>query len=232
MLPMLPLCGSRAMQMPVNSGMVGCPPVMIPMMPMAGAPFLCPPNNLNMFSTTSMMSEYDSQMYGRFRHVEREDPRYRHAPFDWYRPPKQRYNIVHEDAAVVTLDGPVPIGDFYRYYIYGDDMDEYDDYDDDDSTSFGSEEYDDLTDPSYEPRSTGYRRYPRRNRNFDDRDINTGRRLNRSSMGTNNYSSVYPNRRPGIPTSSTRPSTFRGNRTLAGDDDFDDAASDNSTYAN
>jgi hypothetical protein len=229
MMPMLPLCDSRAMLMPVNSGMMGAQPAMIPMMPMAPASFLCPPNNFNMFSTTSLMSDYDSQMYGRFRHVEREHPRYRHAPFDWYRPPKQRHNIIHEDAAVLTMDGPVPIGDFYRYYIYGDDMDDDYDDDDDDSASFASEEYDDLGGPSYEPRSIGYRRYARGDRDFDDEDIDP---LNRSSMGRNNYSSLYPNRRTTIPTGSTRPSTFRGNRTLAGDDDFDDAASVNSTYAN
>jgi hypothetical protein len=226
MIPMLPLCGSPAMLMPVSSGMMGCAPAIIPMMPMASAPMLCPPNNLNMLSTTSIMSEYDSQMYGRFRHVERDHPRYRHAPFDWYRPPKQRYNIVHEDAAVVTLDGPVPLGDFYRYYIYGDDYDDYDDYDDNDSASFASEEYDDLGESSYEPRSIGYRRYGRGDPAVDD-DVS----LNRSSMGTGNYSSLYPNRRTGIPTGTNRP-PMRGTRTLAGDDDFDDAASVNSTYAN
>jgi hypothetical protein len=202
---------------------------MVPMMPMASAP-LCPPN-LNMFSTTSMMSEYDSQMYGRFRHVERDHPRYRHAPFDWYRPPKQCYNVVHEDAAVVTLDGPVPIGDFYRYYIYGDDYDDYDDYDDD-SSSFVSEEYDDIGGSSYEPRSVGYRRYGRRDPALDDEGIDADLQIARSSMGRSRYSSLYPNRRTGVPGSTTRPPAFRGTRTLAGDDDFDDAASVNSTYAN
>jgi hypothetical protein len=204
--------------------MMGVQPAMMPMVPMVGAPMLCQPNNLNMFSTTSIMSEFDSKMYGRFRHVEREDPRYRHAPFDWYRPPKQNYNIVHEDAAVVTLDGPVPIGDFYRYYIYGDDMD--DDYDDDDSTSFASDEYDDIGGPSYEPRSAGYRRNPR---DFDDDDIDP---LNRSSMDPGNYSSLNSNRRTMNPIGTTRRPPIRGNRTIAGDDDFDDAASVNSTYAN
>jgi len=207
--------------MPVNSGMMGVQPAMVPMMPMAGSPFLCPPNNFNMFSTTSLMSEFDAQLYGRFRHVERDDPRYRHAPFDWYRPPKQRYNVVHEDAAVVTLDGPVPIGDFYRHYIYGDDMD----YDyDDDLTSFASDDYDDVVE-QYEPRSVGYRRYAR---DFDDEDIGP---LNRPSRGRDNYSSLNTNRRTTIPTAPIRPS-MRGTRTIAGDDDFDDAASVNSTYGN
>ena len=77
MIPMLPLCDSRAMRMPFGQGMPGMAPVMVPMMPMASAPVLCPMNNPNMFSTTSMMSELDSRMYGRFRHVEREHPRYR-----------------------------------------------------------------------------------------------------------------------------------------------------------
>ena len=216
MIPMLPICDPRAMLMPVNSGMMGAAPAM---MPMVAAPMLCPPNNFNLCSMTSTMSEWDSKLYGRFRHVEREHPLYRHAPFDWYRPPKQRCNIVHEDAAVVTLDGPVPIGDFYRYYIYGDDGDDYDDdeydyYDDDDSTSFLSDEYDDVGGSSYEPRSVGYRRNPR-DPDYDDEDPSI-----RSSIGRENYSS-RPIRPP-----------IRGNRILAGDDDFDDAASVNSTYAN
>ena len=190
MMPMLPLCDSRAMCMPVCSGMMPAAPAMVPMMPMACAPMMCAPNNLNLFSTTSLMSEYDSKLYGRFRHVEREDPRYRHAPFDWYRPPKQYYNVVHEDAAVVTLDGPVPIGDFYRHYIYGDesDDDDYDDdyYDDDESDSFTSDDYDDVEGPSYEPRSLGYRRNPR---DIDD-DIGPSNRPTRGS----NYSSLNANR--------------------------------------
>lgn len=225
---MLPLCDSRTTMVPVNSGMMGCAPAMIPMMPMAPAPLMCPPN---MFSTTSMMSEYDSQMYGRFRHVEREHPRYRHAPFDWYRPPKQGHNIVHEDAAVVTLDGPVPIGDFYRHYIYGD-YDDYDDYDDDDSDSFESEEYDDTLEPPYEQRTAGYQRYPRRGRGLDDDDIIPGRRPYRPSRGSGNYLAPYPNRQTGTSRTATRPPAYRGTRTLAGDDDFDDTASVNSTYAN
>jgi len=224
MMPMLPLCNSPAMLMPANSCMMGIQPAMVPMVPMVGAPMLCPPNNFNMFSTTSIMSEFDSKLYGRFRHVEREHPQYRHAPFDWYRPPKQQCNIVHEDAAVVTLDGPVPIGDFYRYYIYGDGMN--DDYDDDDSTSFGSEEYDDVGGASYEPRSIGYRRNPR---DFDDEDIDP---LNRSPMGAGNYSSLNSSRRTTNPIGRTRAPLIRGNRTIAGDDDFDDAASVNSTYGN
>lgn len=219
---MMPLCDSRAMMMPVNTGMLGATPAMVPMMPM-----VCAPNNINLFSTTSLMSEYDSKMYGRFRHVEREHPRYRHAPFDWYRPPKQYYNVVHEDAAVVTLDGPVPIGDFYRHYIYGDDTDdEYDDdyYDDDDSSSFTSDDYDDAEGPSYEPRSVGYRRNARADDDDDD-NIGLPRRPLRNS---GNYSSLNPNRSG---TNPIRP-PVRGTRTVAGDDDFDDAASQNSTYRN
>jgi hypothetical protein len=233
MIPMLPLCNSQAMLMPMNPGMMGVSPAMVPMMPITGPPFLCPPNNFNMCSTTSTMNEYDSQMYGRFRHVEREHPRYRHAPFDWYRPPKQRHNIIHEDAAVVTLDGPVPIGDFYRYYIYGDDDggdydDDYDEYDDDDSASFASEGYDDTGEPSYEPRSVGYRRYPQRDQDLDDEDIDN--RL--PSAGARNYTTLTPNRRPTNPSGTGRSAAYRGTRTAAGDDDFDDARSDNSTYGN
>lgn len=231
MMPMLPMCDSRAMLMPVNTGAMGCAPAMVPMMPMAAAPLMCPPNNLSMFSTTSLFSEYDSQMYGRFRHVEREHPRYRHAPFDWYRPPKQAHNIIHEDAAVVTLDGPVPIGEFYRHYIYGDDDDYYDEYDDDDSSSFLSDDYDDTIEPSYEPRSVGYQRYGRRGPAFDDvDDFGPSRPSYPSSRGRGSY----PNRRTGgggaIP--QTRFPPVPGTRTLAGDDEFDDAASVNSTYAN
>jgi len=234
MMPMLPVCNQRPMLMPVNTGMIGASPCMVPMMPVTGPPMLCPPNNFNLCSTTTMMGEYDSQMYGRFHHVEREHPRYRHAPFDWYRPPKQPHNVIHEDAAVVTLDGPVPIGDFYRYYIYGDgyDDDEYDEYDDNDSTSFASDEYDDIGEPSYEPRSVGYRRYPQRDQDLDDEDNNNRLASNRSSMGTRNYTTLDPNRRSSNRGNTNRSSAYRGSRALPGDDDFDDARSDNSTYGN
>ena len=219
MMPMVPICDPRAMLGPVNSRMLGAVPAMMPMMPMVGGPMMCAPNNFNICSMSSTMSEWDSKLYGRFRHVEREHPLYRHAPFDWYRPPKQCYNVIHEDAAVVTLDGPVPIGDFYRHYIYGDDGDDddyYDYYDDDDSSSFASDEYDDVGGSSYEPRSLGYRRNPP---DFDDdEDYDPS---NRSSIGRRNYSSLNSTRSP-----------IRGNRTLAGDDDFDDTASVNSTYGN
>ncbi|CAM4772138.1 unnamed protein product [Rotaria magnacalcarata] len=248
MMPMLPMCDSRAMLMPMGQGMSGMAPAMVPMMPMAGGPMMpmaggpmmpmaggpmyYPMNNLNMFSTTSIMSEYDRHMYGRFRHVEREHPQYRHAPFDWYRPPKQRHNIIHEDAAVVTHDGPVPIGDFYRYYIYGDEDDDQDDYDDRDeyyeddehSSSFDSDDYDDTVDPSYEQRAAGYRRNPREAPGFADE--NTG--MNRPSMGRNNLGAANANRRTTFPTTTARPA----NRTLGRNDNFDDAASVNSTYDN
>jgi hypothetical protein len=227
MIPMLPMCQSHAMPMSCNHGMMGMSPVMMPMMPMPNAPYMCAPNNMDLFSTTSIMSEYDSHMYGRFRHVEREHPTYRHAPFDWYRPPKQHCHIIHEDAAVVTLDGPVPLGDFYRHYIYGDDMDDYDDYDDDDLSSFDSDEYDDTIEP-YEPRPAGYRRYPGEDQDLED-DIGARLPSNRTAMGRGNYAALNANRRTGVPT---RPSAYRGNRTLAGDDEFDDAASVNSTYGN
>ena len=175
-----------------------------------------------------MTNEYDSHMYGRFRHVEREHPQYRHAPFDWYRPPKQYHNIVHEDAAVVTNDGPVPIGDFYRYYIYGDDEeygDDYDDDDDEDSSSFESDDYgDDIEQSSYEPRSVGYRRGPRLDPDMDD----VSEAPYRPAARTGPYTTLNSGRSaPRVP-----PTRYQGNRTLAGDDDFDDAASVNSTYGN
>ncbi len=47
MIPMLPLCQSNAMPMSCNPGLMGMSPVMVPMMPMGGAPFLCPPNKFN-----------------------------------------------------------------------------------------------------------------------------------------------------------------------------------------
>ena len=175
-----------------------------------------------MMSTSTLMSEYDSQMYGRFRHVERDHPKYRHAPFDWYRPPKQCYNIIHEDAAVVTMDGPVPIGDFYRHYIYGDEYDEYDEYEDDDSTPYDSDDYDHIGDSSYEARSTDYRRYPQRSSDFDDDDIPA-----RSALSGRNNSTFDPNRR-----STAASNLNRRTRLATGDDDLDDAASINSTYGN
>ncbi|UJR37067.1 hypothetical protein I4U23_029772 [Adineta vaga] len=229
MLRMLPMCNSRPLCMPMSSPICGPASSMVPMMPMAPAPMVCSPNVMSMFSTSTLMSEYDAQMYGRFRHVEREHPRYRHAPFDWYRPPKQNCLIIHEDAAVVTMDGPVPIGDFYRHYIYGDD---YDDYDDDDSGTYTSEEYDDMDVPSYEARSVGYRRYPQRSSDFDDDDDDADDIHARSSLNGRNYSTLNPNRRPTTLPNTNRPSNYRRNRTLAGDDDFDDAASVNSTYGN
>lgn len=229
MIPMLPLCDPRSMCMPFSYGAPAMgAPAMIPMVPIANAP-ICPPmNNISMFSTTSIMGEYDKHMYGRFRHVDRDDPRYRHAPFDWYRPPKQCCNVIHEDAAVVTHDGPVPIGDFYRYYIYGDDFsDEEDDYyeDDDygDTSSFDSDEYDDTIEPSYEQRPQGYHRNPRMAPNFGD-NVNPSRQ----PMGTHNPTPMTPNRRGPHPSSTMRPTARTGPR----GDDFDDAASDNSTYRN
>lgn len=89
--------------------------------------------------TSVMSNESDSRLYGRFRHVPREQLGYRHTPFDWYRPPQLRYDIVHEDAAVMTLDGPVPMEDYYRYRLYENDLDEYDDYDDDETISYESD---------------------------------------------------------------------------------------------
>jgi hypothetical protein len=103
--------------------------------------------------------------------------------------------------------------------------DDYDDYDDD-SSSFLSDEYGDIGGRSYEPRSVGYSRNPL---SLDDDDIDP---LNRSSMGRGNYSSLNSNRRNTNATGPIRPPPVRGTRTLAGDDDFDDAASVNSTYAN
>ncbi|UJR09131.1 hypothetical protein I4U23_013378 [Adineta vaga] len=222
---MLPICSSQPMLMPV------VPQMFVPMVPIQAAPMFCPPNYMNLCSTTTMSSEGDSRMYGRFRHVERELPGYRHAPFDWYRPPKQRFNVIHEDAAVVTLDGPMPIGDFYRHYIYGDDMDDYDydyEYDDDDddggdASSYESEEYGNTS------RNTGS---SRRNRNQGNLNYREGRNsnipLNQQSNRTDTYSTLDPIRRRNIPP----PSNTRRKNSTAGDDDFDDAASVNSTYGN
>ena len=223
MIPILPLCDPRVMLVPVNPSMIGNVPVMTPM---AGSSLPCPVNNLDMSLTTSLTSKYDSHIYGRFRHVAREDPGYRHAPFDWYRPPKQYYNIVHEDAAVVTHDGPVPIGDFYRYYIYGD---EVGDNDDNSPSSLGSDEDDNVRQSSYEARTAGYQRSARTSPDLDNEDTESSLPRNRLS---NNYTTLAPNRRTGIPPPTTRSSIYRGNRTLTGDDEFDDAASVNSTFAN
>ena len=210
---MLPLCDSHSMLMPANSCMTGIPHIMVPMMPVQPTPIVCPPNNINMCLSTTMTNKYDSRMYGRFRHVGRDQPSYRHAPFDWYRPPKQRYDVVHEDAAVITLDGPMPIGDFYRYYIYGEGI-----YDDgDDTSSYESEE------SSYEPRGSSYRRPNRVEPYFNDDEE---RNSNQQSTRTNNYSTLDPNRR-----STNLPlSNYQRNRPSAHDDD--DTASINSTYGN
>jgi hypothetical protein len=225
MIPMLPLCDSRAMCMPINVGGFGASPVMMPMMPMAGAPLLYPPNQFNLASMSTVTNEYDSHMYGRFRYVERDDTRYRHAPFDWYRPPKQYHHVVHEDAAVVTADGPVPIGDFYRYYIYGDD----DDDDAEDSlSSFDSIDNDDDEQGSYEPRRSDYRRDSRL-----DQDVDNG--SYRPQTRQDIYSTLNSTRRSRTgPSSGTdnQSSRNRATGTLAGDDDFNDAASVNSTYGN
>jgi hypothetical protein len=104
MISILPFCNYYPMY-----------PGMIPMMPVPFAP---------MFLSTTMTDEYDSDMYSRFRHVKRDHPRYRHAPFDWYQPPKEHHKIVHEDAAVVTVDGPIPVADFYRFHVYNDGSDD------------------------------------------------------------------------------------------------------------
>ena len=222
--PMLP----QAMCMPMAPSL--CPmPAMVPMVPIASAPMLCPANPMDFCSMSTMTNEYDARMYGRFRHVEREHPQYRHAPFDWYRPPKQYHHVVHEDAAVVTLDGPVPLGDFYRHYIYGDDYDdEYDDdddYDDQRSSLLESDGYDDEDDdvierraPPYEARSVDYRRGARRNPYLDDQSDDLAPSPARR---TGPYTTLSSTRRP-TPAS----------RNVAGDDEFNDAASVNSTYAN
>lgn len=94
MVPMSPLCYSSPMFMPRNSGMIGIPPMMVPMLP-------GPLHNINLCPSRTITNEYDSHMYGRFRHVERDDPQYRHTPFDWYRPPEQQHHVVHEDTASV-----------------------------------------------------------------------------------------------------------------------------------
>jgi len=216
---MLPFCNFY----PIEPGMIGVPPIMVPRLPILPAPIIRPPNNINMCLSTTITNEYDSYMYGRFRHVGRDYPLYRHIPFDWYQPPKQRHNVVHEDAAVLTLDGPVPIGDFYRYYIYGESMNDSD-YDDE-LTSYESEEY---NEPSYEQRSTGYRRQSREEPEFDDEEEgNSSILLNRQSMRTGNYPTYNSNRRTTIP-----PSNYSRNRSSPGDDDFNDAASVNSIYNN
>ncbi|CAF0849909.1 unnamed protein product [Rotaria sordida] len=227
MIPMLPMCAPRVRLMPCNPRMACVAPAMVPMMPMTGSPAVCPMNKSNMFSITSLMSELDSHLYGRFRHVERENPCYRHAPFDWYRPPKQCCHVIHEDAAVVTHDGPVPIGDFYRYYIYGDNIDDYGD-----SSSLESDDYDDLVEPPYNARTRGYQGGFQREPDFYNGNAIASQRYNRSPMGIGNYTTLNTNRRTMNPASATRSSNFRGTRTLAGDDDFDDAASVNSTYGN
>ncbi|CAF1276683.1 unnamed protein product [Adineta steineri] len=226
---MLPVCNSHSMLMPTNPCMTGVQHVMVPMMPVQPVPIICPPSNVNMCLSTTIPNEYNSQAYGRFRHVERDRPSYRHAPFDWYRPPKHRYDVVHEDAAVVTLDGPMPIGDFYRYHIYGEGTD---DYDYDDSSSYGTEEYDDdLDDSSYDPRGPTHRRQTRSDSYINDDDETIPNLpLNQQPIRPSNYSTLDPNRRNIIPSSSS----YQRNRSTTGanDNDFDDAGSVNSTYGN
>jgi hypothetical protein len=208
--PMLPMCQSQPMLVPA------VPPMMVPMVPVQPAAMLYPPNYANMCMTTITSNEDDSRRYGRFRHVEREVPSYRHAPFDWYRPPQQRYDIVHEDAAVVTLDGPMPMGDFYRYYIYGEGVDEYDD--DDGASSYESDVYEEI--PSY----SGGRR-SRSSFNYGE-EASSRPLFNQWSNSTSGYSTLDPTRRSSIPT----PAASRPSRFAARDDDFDDSASVNSTY--
>lgn len=239
-MPMLPMCNSQPMCMPMAPNVCSMP-AMVPMVPMVNTPMLCPANMMNLCTTSTMTNEYDSRMYGRFRHVERENPRYRHAPFDWYRPPKQYHHVVHEDAAVVTLDGPVALGDFYRRYIYGEDDDEYDDdddeYDDDQRSSsfetdgYGDEDDDGIEggDPAYEARSTDYRRGPRRNPYLDDQSDDVGPA---PSTRPGTYTTLNTTRRGGAPGITPSTPAYRGTRTLAGDDDFNDNASVNSTYGN
>lgn len=202
-------------------------PGMMPMIPIpAVPPVLCPPNMNLLSMTTTTDSEFNANLYGRFRHVERDDFRYRHAPFDWYKPPKSFHNIVHEDAAVVTADGPVPIGDFYRHYIYGEGED------DDSSSSFenSDDDGDDDEDGRFTERSSrmNNRRNPRRNfdSNFDEDSESFSTRA-----PTGNYSTLNSARRSAPATTNNR-AKFQGNRLLAGDDEFDDSASVNSTYGN
>lgn len=205
---MLPFCNSC----PIHRRMIHMPLMMAPMLPMPSvpAPVVCPPSNINMSLSTTVTNEYDSHLYGRFRHIEQDHPSYRHIPFNWYQSPKQRHNVVHEDVAIITLDGPVSLDKYYRSYIYGSNTD--------DSDSYESEEYDE---PLYEQTSTGHRRLSREESDFSDDEEDQ------------QYSRFNPNRRPIVPPRRyIQPSNYSRNRSLPVDDDFNDLASVDSTYAN
>ncbi|CAF3189144.1 unnamed protein product [Rotaria socialis] len=105
---MLPQCYIRPMFMPIIPDMVKISPAMLPMMRF---PVAAP---VQSSSSSPMTNEYDSRRHDQYRHAKRDHSRNRHAPFDWYRPPKQGYEIVHEDISVVTSNGPVPFDEFYR----------------------------------------------------------------------------------------------------------------------
>ncbi|CAF0777579.1 unnamed protein product [Didymodactylos carnosus] len=219
--------------------MAGCMPMQGMYMPNAmGNPNMpmFPMNMNNPFLTTNPYLTYQSSMYGRFRHVNRSSPSYRHAPFDWYRPPKT-YHVVHEDAAVLTLDGPIPIGDFYKYYIYGGN-DLEDDYDDDYEIA---DEYDDSYSgrpgqtSHYEQQSVGYRRRP--NNPIDQYDEDDMGEVDRLDTGRPPYPVPSSNRYTSLGQNRSRPGYYRQNyrRTNVNDTDslignMDDNVSVNSTY--
>ncbi|CAF1603260.1 unnamed protein product [Rotaria magnacalcarata] len=104
---MLPQCYSRRMFMPTIPDIVKIARAMPPMMRFPAAVPI-------QSSSSPMTNEYDSRRHDQYRHVKRDHSRHRHAPFDWYQPPKQGYEIVHEDISVVTSNGPVPFDEFYR----------------------------------------------------------------------------------------------------------------------
>ncbi|CAF0981630.1 unnamed protein product [Rotaria sp. Silwood1] len=133
-------------------------------------------NMANGYTTRAMSNKYYSHMYSQCRNIKRDQSHYCHVPFDWYQPPKQGYSIIHEDVAVVTSNGPVPLHEFNRYYIHCKNIKVCND--NDDSTSFESEEYDDMQESSYEQRSIESQSYTRTESESDDDEENTSSSLN------------------------------------------------------
>ncbi|CAF0899940.1 unnamed protein product [Rotaria sordida] len=222
---MLPLYNIHPMSMPIHPQIIGISSAITPMMSIPVTPNLCSSNNINAYTSTEISNKYDSHMYDRCQNTRRDQTHHCHVPFDWYELPKQGYNIIYEDVAVITFDRPVPMNDFNRYYIHRKNRKYYDH--NNDSILDESEDYDDRQELSYVNR----RRYIRTESNFDDEEEeeNTSSLLNHQSTRTNNYITLKPNRQK---TTTTSPSSNYQENQSHIDDDFSDTNSINSAYNN
>ncbi|CAF2526205.1 unnamed protein product [Rotaria sp. Silwood2] len=154
---MLPVYNIYPMPMSMNPERIGVLSAIAPLMSNPAVPILCPSNQTNAHTSTTMPNKYYSHMYGRCQNLRQDHSHYSHVPFEWYQPPKQGYTIIHEEIAVITFDRPAPIDKFHRYYIHC-------------KHRKVCNHNDDTQESSYEQRSIDHQRYTRTESDFDDND--------------------------------------------------------------